>query len=261
MKKLEYKPITITSFYKIQDAVNSGSKDAENEIISELTDLSLTELRAMKRTEWNTIWATVQAMIEEAAAETSAVQTQIEFKGVKYALPTIEDMTVGEFADLECLFAEQNVSRKLEQVAGILYRPVIKTTSKGPQVAPYDAGEAAERAELFKELPIAAIRSANTFFFSYAESLLKNTLGSLMEMEETKMLAQEDQEVLSQLLRQGFGGTSSTNSLEKILLSLHSQLRSSYVLPSTGSAGKQPKSKTIISRFKNTIQNKFKKWQ
>jgi hypothetical protein len=257
-KKLEYKPITITSFYKIQDAVALGGKDAENEIISELTNFSLTELRAMKRTEWNILWSNCQTLIEEAAGEGAPVQNQIEFKGVKYALPTIEDMTVGEFADLEIMFAEQNVNRKLEQVAGILYRPVIKTTSKGPVVVPYDANEAADRAELFKDLPIAAIRSANTFFFSYAESSLKSTLGSLMEMEETKMLAQEDQEVLSQLLRQGFGGTSSTSSLEKILLNLQSQLRSSYVLPSTGSAGKPTKSKSIISKFKKLIQNKFK---
>jgi hypothetical protein len=260
-KKLEYKQITIASFYKIQDAIASGSKDAESEIISELTGKPLDELRKMKRTEWNILWSNCQALIEEAAAEGAPVQNQIEFKGVKYALPTIENMTVGEFADLEILFAEQYVNRKLEQVAGILYRPVIKTNSKGPITAEYDAGEAADRADLFKDLPIAAIRSANTFFFSYAESLLKNTLVSLMEMEETKMLPQSDQEVLSQLLRQGFGGTSSTSSLEKILLNLQSQLLSSYVLPSTGLAGKPTKLKSIISKFKTKIQklkNKIK---
>jgi hypothetical protein len=132
----------------------------------------------------------------------------------------MNDLTLGEFIDLDLVLQSTNAETKLNQIAAIVYRPLVKTTKNSNKVEPYDSEISQERAELFMDLPIDCIKSANSFFLQSANLSIKNTMDFLVNHPQMEMMPQEDQDNLRSLAQQGLGGIQSTAFLEKILSDL-----------------------------------------
>jgi hypothetical protein len=165
-------------------------------------------------------------------------------------------MTIGEFADLEILFAADDFQNRLHEAAAILYRPIVKQSGEIITIEEYDTEKCRERAELFLDLPISAIRSANSFFLRYAHLSLNNIAASLSQMPETQRMHQKDLEELQSLLQQESGGISSIPFLEKTLSDFQKLRRLDYEVALTGLVGNQTKPKSKISKLKELIQEK-----
>ena len=165
-------------------------------------------------------------------------------------------MTIGEFADLEILFAADDFPNRLHEAAAILYRPILKQSGNNITIEDYDTEKCKERAELFLDLPILAIRSANSFFLRYAHSSLNNIAESLSKMPEMQKISQKDREALQNILLQESGGISSIPFLEKTLSDFQKLRHLDYEVALTGLLGKQTKPKSKISKLKELIQEK-----
>lgn len=255
-KTYYFKEITLRKYYALQDLLVNKGKGTEFAVVEQLTDCPIELLRKIKYQDWLMIWEEAQIQIGRLMGNADAVQPIIEFNGQKYGLVPVEDMTVGEFVDLDLVLTTGNPERKLEEIAAIVYRPIIKQRGKTIELEPYDSKGFEERKEAFKDLPISAIRSANSFFLQYANSSLKNILQSLAEMEEMKMMPQKDQEILQNFLQHDLGGESSISWLEQTLYDLQGLRKSPSDRRLIGLRGKKAKLNELLSRIKKKWQNR-----
>jgi hypothetical protein len=255
--KYQFQEVTMKTYYKLQEILKElNGKDSEFRVVECLTGCPLSELKKLTYTNWIIIWEETQYLINSLAGTTEEIRPIYEFNKVKYGFPTPETMTIGEFADLEVLFAAEDFPNRLHEAAAILYRPILKQSGNNITIEEYDAEKCRERAELFLDLPISAIRSANSFFLRYAHSSLNNIAESLSKMPETAKMNQKDLEELQNILQQESGGISSIPFLEKTLSDFQKLRHLDYEVALTGLAGNQTKPKSKISKLKELIQGK-----
>ena len=223
-KEYFFNDITLRRYYELQRILSNPVSGSEYDIVTALTDCPKDILMKLKYSVWLQIWEEAQLeLMALADTKTENVKPVIELNGVKYALVDINDLTLGEFIDLDLLLQSPNAETKLNHIAAIVYRPLIKSTKTSNKVEPYDAEVAQERAELFMDLPIDCIKSANSFFLQSANLSIKSTADYLINHPQMTMLPQEDQDKLQNLVQQELGGIQSTHFLEKILYDLQKQ--------------------------------------
>lgn len=256
INKVEYgfEDITLRKYYVLQELLRLEEVDAQFRVAEIVTGAPAELLKKLKYQEWLLIWLNTEAAINSMAEGANTITNVIEVNGVKYGLPRVEDISAGEFIDLDVIFSSPNSEKRLNEVAAILYRPVIAERGNTLVLEEYDSKTASQRAEEFMDLPIKYVKSANSFFTQSADSLLKNTLGSLELTSLWKEISPEDQEKLRLLLQQDFGGLSSIKSLEKILSNLTPSQDSQSDTSSTGWLGRKTKSlKQIWKRKKHLV--------
>lgn len=235
--------ITLKTYGELKNILLAPESGDEFKIAEIVTKCPADILKRIKYVDWIAIWAVIEEKILSLQKETDNIKPVIELNGVRYTLPNIDDMTIGEFADLDVIFSADSPD-KLKSICAILYRP------EGEE---YDVEGYKKRMELFDELPMSAVKSANSFFFYYADNLLKNMMGSLMQMPEMRELKTEDQETIKNLHQKGFGGEFSTLLLEGALLNLTELRGYKSEQHLTGLLGKQMKQekKTLGQRIKD----------
>lgn len=220
-KEYFFSDITLRRYYELQRILSNPVEGCEYDIVTALTDCPKDILMKLKYSVWLEIWEEAQLeLMALTDTKTENVKPIIELDGVKYALVDINDLTLGEFVDLDLVLQSTNAETKLNQIAAIVYRPLVKTTKNSNKVEPYDPEVSQERAELFMDLPIDCIKSANSFFLQSANLSIKNTMDFLVNHPQMEMMPQEDQDNLRSLAQQGLGGIQSTVFLEKILSDL-----------------------------------------
>ena len=219
-KTYEFKEITLKDYYEIQDLLASPEeKVTDFKLVEILTQCPVDELKKLKYGDWLMIWEETQHQVNLLGQGTEAIVPIIEFRGVKYGLPNIDDITIGEFADLDVIFTGKNPEKKLAEIAAVLYRPILQQEGNTTILEEYSSEGFRTRKELFKELPVRAIKSANSFFLQSANSSLKNTMDYLTSQPGMKeMMSEKDLEMLQSLTQDGFGGESSIPWLEKTFL-------------------------------------------
>lgn len=256
--KYVFEDITLRKYYELQRVLKLEEKDKnkEFEIVEILTSCPIKELKKISYQDWLIIWEEAVLQISSLNGNADTIKPTIQFQGETYSLPSVEAMSVGEFADLEVLFSQGNSAERLHEMAGILYRPVVKKFGQVVKVRDYDSEEAQERAELFLDLPVSAIRSANAFFLQSANLYLKNIAGSLTQNLSQTSIPLDVQDQLRRSLLQDHGGSSSIPLLETILSSLMQLQSSKFVPPSTGLPTGKVKLIDRIWRFKNKLSTK-----
>ena len=104
--------------------------------------------------------------------------------GIAYGLiPDIENATLGEYADADVLFGDDD---KLELLMSILYRPITRKAGELYEIEPYKADE--KKAELFKDVRLDIVIGAMLFFYQLNNELLVNLVASLpKQMTESEL--------------------------------------------------------------------------
>jgi len=255
INKVEYgfEDITLRKYLVLQELLRMETPDAQFQVAELVTGAPKELLKQLKYQEWLLVWLNTEKTISAMHEGTEKISPIIEFQGIEYGLPSIEDMSAGEFIDLDIIFQSTNAEKRLNEIAAIVYRPIMGKKGNHLILEAYDSKDSAIRAELFMDLPVKWIKSANSFFSQSADSLLKNTLGSLELTSLWTEISPEDQEKLQSLLQQDLGGSSSTKFLEKILSSLIQSQDSPSDTSSTGWLGKKMKSVKQIWKRKNYI--------
>lgn len=248
--------LTLRRYYELKKLLETEAKDKEFQIVEIMTGCPISELKKLSFNDWLIVWAETEYQLTSMQGDTEFIRPIIELNGTKFGLPAIEDITIGEFADLDIILSGNNAEAKMAEIAAVLYRPI--KSQKGDKIVlvEYDVDGFNERVQLFQDLPLSAIKSANSFFLQSANSYLRSTADSLLNLEETKLMSPKDLANIRHLLLQGPGGEPSMPWLEKIL-SDFKQLRSSrYAQHLTGLPGKKTKQKNWLSRLRDKIITK-----
>ena len=135
--------------------------------------------------------------------------------GVEYGLiPVLDDMTLGEYIDLDETFTDWDTMHK---AMAVLFRPVSFKKGDRYQIEDY---EGLDKAELMKQMPLDVVMGCMFFFWSLNEELLKTTLNYLSQ-EVPKQLTTEQ---LKTLAKNGDGSIAYGNYLTQMLNDLNISL-------------------------------------
>lgn len=248
MRKIEFKigkqeyvvkDVNLMNYKDVMEMLQNPDGETPFEIVEFLSGCPKEDLKALKYSDWYFLWQEVQDLLT-GNYTTQSILPIIEFAGIKYGLPQIEDMSVGEFADLDIIASGPNPESRLAEVAAILYRPIVEETEDYIVLEKYNIEGVKKREKLFQYLPLTAIRSANAFFLQSASRSLENMLGSFKSKNQTSTFLQ-DLEELEKSLPQDLGGFSLMSFLEKIPSDLTLLQNSLFGQPSTGLPGRKTK--------------------
>lgn len=250
-EEYNFRDVTLRTYYELRAILaKEETKTSEFEIVECLTGCPVKTLKQLPYTDWLLVWEEANLQIGQLQGDADAIRPIIELNGVKFGLPAVEDLTVGEFADLDVILSSGKADEKLADVAAVLYRKIIKHKGEKIVLEPYDTDGFEERKALFMDMPITCVRSANAFFLQSATLLLRNTADSLLRKEKSLGISQPVLEDLQKLIQQDLGGDLSISLQEQMLLDLSKHPSSRFARLSTGLAGKKTKLANIISLFK-----------
>lgn len=141
-------------------------------LISLATGLTVEDI---KEADWESVYETSTYLANYFLKESEKFYKEFEYKGVKYGFIDLENLSFGEFIDIEEYFgrAEAKRNSEINWLLALLYR------EKGDdgKVVRYDASKVKERAEMFRNLPM-KYTSAFRFFFLLEDILRKSTRSS-----------------------------------------------------------------------------------
>lgn len=243
MKKIEFridktdyeiKDLNLQNYRDIMNMLQNPDEETPYEIVEYLSGCPKEELKSLRVSDWFFLWAEVEGELQ-GQNTTTAIQPTIEYLGVRYGLPQIEDMSIGEFADLDIIASGANLEKRLLGIASIVYRPIIEETEDFIKIEKHTSDGAKKREKLFQFLPLSAVLSASTFFLQSASQSLKNILDSSPTTNSPTLL--QDLEDLEKSLQPDPGGQSLTSYLQKIPSDLMKLQNYLYEQPLTGSPG------------------------
>lgn len=210
-KEWKISGLTISDYYHINDELVLNPHAAFS-ITSYLSGCPEALLKEIDVEAWNALWSNVQAFVKWHATQNLQLKSFFKHESTKYFLIDSEEMSIGEFADLDIMINSPGSDKKLHEVMAILYRP-----KSGDEIAPYDVKTFKERAEAFKLLPLQTAMAALSFFTNSGVVFLNNTLDFLRQIRE-EMTTPEDVEIIQQTINllQEAGSRLSSLSQEKI---------------------------------------------
>jgi len=135
-------------------------------------------------------------------------KTTFKIQGMEFGfIPNLEDMSFGEYVDLDHNIGKVETFHK---AMAVLYRPITKKTKDTHEIMGYSGTD--EFAEIMKYAPLDIAMAASVFFYHLGNDLVQASLTSLeQEMTKNKELQTTIQ-----------NGLSSTNSGDGIIQSMHS---------------------------------------
>tara|TARA_R100000655_G_C2990114_1_gene192993 strand:- start:17 stop:658 length:642 start_codon:yes stop_codon:yes gene_type:complete len=166
----------------IKIKTDKNSEDAL-ETLTVLSDMPKKVIRELSLEDVSKILKKVSEM--QSLADTKLVRI-IEIEGKEYGFhPNLDDITLGEYADIETLLKE-DVSDVLPEIMSILYRPIVEKTENGYTIEKYN-GNIAVRKELMKNLTGEQVQSALVFFWTLGVEFFRSIQLCLMELSREAM--------------------------------------------------------------------------
>lgn len=200
-------------FVKVNTDVNQGDFLAQK-MVEIFCNVKLAHVLLIKFTSITEIVAHLNSLFDK---EHKLVQTfklgEIEFGFI----PDLEEMTFGEYVDLEAHLQDWD---NMHKAMAVMYRPITRKKGEKYEIRPYDATP--EFWEVMKLAPVDAVLGAMVFFYNLGKELLEATPSYLEK--ELKALTQSN----PNLTELGDGITQSMHSL-KVALSDLTKLQNSHL--------------------------------
>ena len=201
--------ITVSEYLKFIE-VNKEDADEEfliHKTISIFCGISMKEVLTIDAQQAQDIAMEIYAVLNQKADFID----RFELNGVKYGfIPNLEDLSLGEYIDLETYLKED---KNLHKTAAVMYRPITKEYDDLYDIESYNSDLKAQ--EVMKQAPISVISQGVVFFYSIANELLRGLNRSLTAQEEEMAQGITQQRVNSPLNTVGL--TPSTF-LQKVML-------------------------------------------
>jgi hypothetical protein len=207
-------PIKIKDYYSIRTALLLGGSEAEFEIVSALSGCPVETLKQVKVDQWGIISFNLNLIINRAFNQSDKMTFRFEMDGIEYGLADFDQMTIGEFGDLDVIVNSNNADDRLHEMLAILYRPIIGESHGKYKIGDYDYEGFKHRSEFFLNAPVELAKSVSGFFLHSAQASLKAM--SISSDQKTKRIIKKTNQLLQTL--QEDGGSLSSHSLDKILL-------------------------------------------
>lgn len=122
----------------------------------------------IKSADWSSIKEATEFLSTYFLEVEQRFYKEFEFKGVKYQFLDLNNLTFGEFIDIDDFLNKDESYRKgnMNMFMALLYRPV-----ENGVIGKYNTQEVQKRAELFKELDLKYLQGALLFFLTLETTL------------------------------------------------------------------------------------------
>ena len=175
--------VTLEKWLEVID-LETGSKTEEAEgTIAALSDMPK---KLIKELPLRDVAIIMGKLAELQGEQETSLKKTFEIDGVEYGMhPNLDDLTLGEYADLET-FIKNGLENNMPEVMAVLFRKVTERNGEAYTIEAYD-GEIALRAEEMKKMSAGQVQSALFFLSNLGKELLKILPSYLMEqMEKTQ---------------------------------------------------------------------------
>jgi hypothetical protein len=142
-------------------------------LISIATGLTTEQLRDA---EWEGVYKTAHYLSEYLLKDGDKFHKEFEFRDQKYHFIDLENLTFGEFIDID-EFLSRDPAKKMSEL-NLLMALLYRETDENGKITPYDASLLKDRAELFRRLPVKYLNGALVFFYNLETILRRNTHSS-----------------------------------------------------------------------------------
>tara|TARA_R110000824_G_scaffold107747_4_gene254279 strand:+ start:2987 stop:3631 length:645 start_codon:yes stop_codon:yes gene_type:complete len=128
--------------------------------------------------------SSILSRIAKMQSKTNSKLTKvIMIDGIEYGFhPNLDDITIGEYADIETL-VKNDLASALPDLMAILFRPIVEKKNNIYSIQAYD-GDITIRREVMKSMSGEQVQNAMVFFWTLGKELL--TIMPLYLMEQTR---------------------------------------------------------------------------
>ena len=181
----KWEDVTLEKWLKLIEFQKGTKSEEAEETIAALSDIPK---KLIKQLELKDVATIMSAVSQAQHKQNSSLKRIIEIEGKRYGFhPNLDEITLGEWADLESLMKE-DIEKKLPECMAILYRPIIDETDSGVYTIKAYDGDISIRAEQMKNMAAEQVQSALVFFYTFGKELLEILPLYLMDkLKEMKM--------------------------------------------------------------------------
>ena len=189
-------------FVKISES-NTDEKFISIKMLEIFCKLKLETIMTMKATSIKTVTATLTEMFNAK----QDLKHIFRMDGIQYGfIPNLEDMTFGEYVDLD-----SNISdfQEIHKAMAVLYRPIEKKFKGQYTIKPYEA----KAADFMRDMPMDVVFGSMIFFYHLGSDLSKVMMDYLQQEESRELHTQ----LLELSAKNGVGINQFLNSLKEML--------------------------------------------
>jgi hypothetical protein len=180
-----WEDVTLERYIKL---VHSDNESKVEEALKQIDGLTTIPRDLVKQLGVKEV-AVILNKLSELQKEDSYLKNIISLNGKEYGFhPNFDELTLGEYADIEVLF-KNDIHKNLPELMAILYRPVTMKGKNGVYTIEAYDGNTSIRAEEFKQMKASMVQGALLFFWSLGSELL--LILPLFLMELTKEILNE----------------------------------------------------------------------
>jgi hypothetical protein len=207
--------ITLGQYQKFYKLINNNpdSEFVRQKTVSIFCNVEMKDVRQMLLSSIDEVY---NGLIELFNGNTELI-SRFTINNIEFGLiPNFDDMSAGEFADLDDYNSDVEQWHKC---IAVLYRPVTKKLAKFYDIEPYKGTE--QYAETMKDTPVAIVLAVQVFFYNLSKELLSVT------MDYLEQLPQSDKQIIvekASSLKNGDGIIAFMQSPKEILSKLMTQL-------------------------------------
>tara|TARA_A100001201_G_scaffold125577_2_gene109927 strand:+ start:283 stop:885 length:603 start_codon:yes stop_codon:yes gene_type:complete len=169
--------VTLEKWVKLIALKEKVKSEEALETISVISDIPK---KLIKELSIQDVAAIMKYIGELQLEENSSLHQIITIDGKQYGFhPNLEDLTLGEYADIET-FIQNGIKEKMPEIMAILYRPIVEKEKDVYAIEAYD-GNIRVRAELMKKMTAEQVQGALVFFYNFVSNFLRIMLLYLTE--------------------------------------------------------------------------------
>ena len=176
----KWSDVTLETWLKLIDFEKGTKTEEATETIAALSDIPKNLVKELALADVAQIMSLVGTMQQE---QDSVLKRLIMVNKIEYGFhPNLDDITLGEYADIET-YIKAGIEKHLPELMAILYRPIKEKKNKVYIIEAYD-GDIRMRAEEMKLMSAEQVQSALVFFYNFGKVLSEILPLYLMERQK-----------------------------------------------------------------------------
>ena len=200
------KDITLEQYQKFEKLNTEENKDSSfllQKMIEIFCNLNLKDVSNIK---YKSVQEITKHLNKVFDVKTDLTPT-FKLGGIEFGfIPVLDDMTLGEYIDLDTYLGDWE---NMDKAMNVLYRPITVNNKNRYNIEDY---KESDNTEIFKDMPLDIVMGSLVFFWNLNKELLQITLRYLNQ--ETRKMTLEQRQVLE---KNGDGYPLSMDSLRKML--------------------------------------------
>ena len=169
--------VTLENWIKLIEATEKVTSQEALATINAISEIPKKLIKELSIQDIATIMKYVSKLQLE---ENSSLHQIITIDGQQYGFhPNLEEITLGEYADLETMI-QNGIKEKMPEIMAILYRPIVEKEKDVYSIQAYD-GNIRIRTEKMKKMSAEEVQGALVFFWTFVTNFLMTMLSYLTE--------------------------------------------------------------------------------